>query len=74
MADNGKNDSVFGGLLPLSEAAVLAGTTPDYLRYLIFKNKLQGQKFGKIWFTRKEWLHAYFNPKVIKTNLSKNGS
>lgn len=45
--------------LPLSELASYAGTTPDYLRYLIFKKKLQGKKIGKIWFSKKEWIDLW---------------
>ena len=49
----------FLDLRPLSELADYAHTTPDYLRYLIFKKKLQGQKIGNIWFSKKEWVDVY---------------
>lgn len=67
-------------LKPLSEIASYAGTTPDYLRYLIFKKKFKGQKIGKIWFSKMEWvdnyksgLHKENNASVVaKKHESKN--
>ncbi len=49
------------GFLPLSVAAKKWGVGQDYLRFLIFKKKLKGKKFGRNWVTRQEWLEDYFS-------------
>ncbi len=46
--------------LPLAEAAKIYGVAPDYLRFLIFKKKLRGVKFGRNWVTTRIWLDEYF--------------
>lgn len=46
--------------LPLAEAAKIYGVAPDYLRFLIFKKKLRGAKFGRNWVTTRVWLDEYF--------------
>jgi hypothetical protein len=43
-------------ILPLSEAAKMAGYTPEYLNLLARQGKLKAQKIGRNWFTNKEWL------------------
>lgn len=46
--------------LTLSQAAKEYGVSQDYLRFLIFKKKLQGTKFGRNWVTTRKWLDEYF--------------
>ena len=47
--------------LPLSVAAKQWGVSQDYLRFLIFKKKLRGEKIGRNWVTTQEWLEDYFS-------------
>lgn len=44
--------------LSLAEAAKEWKVSHDYLRFLIFKKKLQGLKIGRNWVTTHEWLNA----------------
>src|SRR3989344_7950626 len=37
------------------------GVSQDYLRFLIFKKKLKAVKFGRNWFTTREWMQDFFN-------------
>jgi hypothetical protein len=53
-------------LIPLSEAAKLAGVTPEHLNLLARKERLRAQKIGRNWFTTKKWLDDYFNADHIK--------
>ncbi len=55
--------------LTLSEAAKEYGVTQDYLRFLIFKKKLRGTKFGRNWVTTRMWLDEYFA--TLKRNEKK---
>ncbi len=66
MVEDQKNS--LENLFPLSDIAEYAGTTPDYLRYLIFKKKLRGHKIGKIWFTKKEWVDEH-KKSLLKSTL-----
>src|SRR3989344_464956 len=45
--------------LSLASAAKERGVSQDYLRFLIFKKKLQGLKIGRNWVTTNVWLDAY---------------
>ena len=45
----------------LAVAAKQWGVSQDYLRFLIFKKKLRGEKFGRNWVTKREWLEEYFS-------------
>lgn len=45
----------------LAVAARQLGVSQDYLRFLIFKKKLRGEKFGRNWMTKREWLEEYFS-------------
>ena len=47
--------------LPLSVAAKQWGVSQDYLRFLIFKKKLRGEKMGRNWVIKQEWLEDYFS-------------
>ena len=47
--------------LPLASAAKKWGVSQDYLRFLIFKKKLRGEKLGRNWVTTQEWLEDYFS-------------
>lgn len=46
--------------LSLAEAANEFGVSQNYLRFLIFKHKLQGVKIGINWVTIREWMQGYF--------------
>ncbi|MBI3442823.1 MAG: NYN domain-containing protein, partial [Candidatus Sungbacteria bacterium] len=45
--------------LSLARAAKERGVSQDYLRFLIFKKKLQGLKIGRNWVTTNAWLDTY---------------
>lgn len=45
--------------IPLSEAAKVAGYTPEYFNYLSRKGKLHAEKIGRNWFTTKNWLKGF---------------
>ena len=47
--------------IKLSVAAKQWGVSQNYLRFLIFKKKLRGKKFGRNWMTTQEWLNNYFS-------------
>lgn len=47
--------------LPLADAAKKFGVSHNYLRFLIFKKKLHGAKFGRNWVTTEAWLDEYFS-------------
>lgn len=49
------------GLIPLSEAAKIAGCTPQHLNLLAREGKLNAKKVGRNWFTKKTWLDQYFS-------------
>jgi hypothetical protein len=51
-------------LLTLSEAAKVAGFTPEYLNMLARKKKLQAMKIGRNWFTTRNWLNDFFHPEL----------
>ena len=61
MSDNKKNIQKDNEFLPLSIAAKQWGVSQDYLRFLIFKKKLQAEKFGRNWVTKQEWVENYFS-------------
>lgn len=46
--------------LSLVQAARLRGVSPDYLRFLIFKKKLNAVKFGRNWVTTTVWMNDFF--------------
>jgi hypothetical protein len=52
--------------ISLSEAAKIFGYSPEYLNFLIRQGKLKGQKFGRNWMTKKEWVEKYF--KKVETS------
>src|SRR3989344_2884159 len=45
----------------LAEIAPKYGVSQDYLRFLIFKKKLRGQKIGRNWTTTNEWMNEFFS-------------
>ena len=47
------------GYISLAEAAKLCSYSQDYLSLLARRNILKSKKFGRNWFTRKEWLEEY---------------
>ncbi|TSA46548.1 hypothetical protein D4R52_00320, partial [bacterium] len=47
------------GLVPLSEAAKVLGTSRDYLNVLVRRGKLKAKKSGRNWATTKEWINEY---------------
>lgn len=54
MATKPKND-----LISLSQAARLYGFTPDYLRQLVLRRRLQGSKLGSQWVTSAHDMEAF---------------
>jgi uncharacterized protein YuzE len=46
-------------LLPLSEAAEIAGLSPTTLKLQIHNGKLQAKKVGRNWVTTEAWLREY---------------
>ncbi|MFA6383611.1 MAG: hypothetical protein WCX17_04290 [Parcubacteria group bacterium] len=56
-------------LLTLSEAAKIAGFTPEYLNMLARKKKLQAMKIGRNWFTTQNWLNDFFHPELKTLDL-----
>ncbi len=58
--------------LSLSAAAKQSGVSQDYLRFLIFKKRLRGQKIGRNWVTRHEWLEEYFSQVKRRNGSSHN--
>lgn len=54
---NSQQDTEF---IRLAVAAKQWGVSQDYLRFLIFKKRLHGEKFGRNWVTKREWLEDYF--------------
>lgn len=56
-------------LLTLSEAAKVAGFTPEYLNMLARKKKLQAMKIGRNWFTTQNWLNDFFHPELKTSNV-----
>jgi lambda repressor-like predicted transcriptional regulator len=48
-------------LLSLNEAAKEREVSQDYLRFLIFKKKLKGEKIGRNWVTTHVWIEEYAN-------------
>ncbi len=47
------------GFLPLSEAEKICDYSGTYLALRIRQGKLQGEKIGRNWFTKKEWIDSY---------------
>ncbi|HRZ95345.1 MAG TPA: helix-turn-helix domain-containing protein, partial [Candidatus Moranbacteria bacterium] len=45
--------------ITLSDAARETGYTPEHLNLLCRKGKLQGEKIGRNWFTKREWLDDF---------------
>jgi len=45
----------------LGELAKEFEVSQDYLRFLIFKKKLKAVKFGRNWFTTKDWMNEFFS-------------
>ena len=66
--------SGYKGYRSLAEAAKERGVSQDYLRFLIFKKKLQGQKMGRNWVTTNEWLDACLRANGHTTFKQKNKS
>ncbi|TSC66549.1 MAG: Uncharacterized protein CEO22_27, partial [Candidatus Berkelbacteria bacterium Gr01-1014_85] len=59
----------------LADIAKEFGVSQDYLRFLIFKKKLKAVKFGRNWFTTREWMQDFFNsaPKREEQATSNRG-
>ncbi|MBI3420602.1 MAG: NYN domain-containing protein, partial [Candidatus Sungbacteria bacterium] len=56
-----KNTAGAQDFVSLALAAKERGVSQDYLRFLIFKKKLNAVKLGRNWVTRREWVDAYFS-------------
>lgn len=54
--ENSKEETEF---ISLSEAAKLAGYTPEYLNLLARKKKLQARKMGRNWYTKIKWVNEF---------------
>lgn len=52
------------GIISLREASKISGYHQDYLSFLIRKNKLQGQKIGKVWCVKEENLRNFMQEKA----------
>jgi uncharacterized protein YuzE len=48
-----------GPLLPLNEAAALAGLSPQTLKIQAGAGRLRAEKVGRDWMTTRAWLDAY---------------
>lgn len=46
-------------LIPLSQAAKLSGLSPGYLRIMVRKGEIWGQKFGRNWVTTEKAVRDY---------------
>ncbi|PIP29333.1 hypothetical protein COX27_01940, partial [Candidatus Kuenenbacteria bacterium CG23_combo_of_CG06-09_8_20_14_all_36_9] len=57
------------GFISLAEASGLCTYSQEYLSLLVRKKLLQGEKFGRNWFTKKEWLEKY----VLEHPIDKHG-
>lgn len=55
-------------LMPLSEAAKMAGCTPEHLNLMARRKKIRAKKLGRNWHTTKEWVSAYL--KTIEAGKS----
>lgn len=53
----------------LAVAAKQWGVSQNYLRFLIFKKRLRGEKFGRNWVTKREWLEDYFS-QIKRRNIN----
>jgi len=51
------------GIISLREASKISGYHQDYLSFLIRKNKLQGQKIGKVWCVEEGNLRKFMEEK-----------
>jgi excisionase family DNA binding protein len=47
--------------LSVSEAAILSGYHPEYIRRLIRDGEIEGRKFSIVWQVRRESLNAYID-------------
>lgn len=56
-------------LMPLSEAAEIAGCTPEHLNLMARKKKLEAKKLGRNWYTTKEWVETYLENVEREKNL-----
>lgn len=52
------------GIISLREASKISGYHQDYLSFLIRKNKLQGQKIGKVWCVKEDDLRNFMQEKA----------
>lgn len=59
------------GYIALSEAAKIAGCTPEHLNLMARKKKLKADKIGRNWFTKKEWLNSHIEAVKKNKNLRK---
>jgi len=57
------------GFISLAEASGLCTYSQEYLSLLVRKKLLQGEKFGRNWFIKKEWLEKY----VLEHPIDKHG-
>lgn len=60
--------------MPLSEAAKIAGYTPEHLNLLCRKGLLRGEKLGRNWYTKEAWLAEYFSTKNKVSDNSMTGA
>ena len=57
--------------ISLMDAAREYGFSRDYLRFLIFKNELRGEKIGRNWTVKREWVDEFLAKRenTKKTNF-----
>jgi len=60
------------GYVKLSEASKIFNVSQSYLNVLIHRNKVEGKKFGRNWYTKKEAIEQYLENKSLL--LSKHRS
>lgn len=66
-----KIEKINRDFIPLSQAAKLAGCTPEHLNLMARKKKIQAKKLGRNWYTTKEWADAYLES--VETKKSTKG-
>lgn len=60
-------------LIPLSQAAVISGLSPQQLRLLARKGRLRAQKIGRDWLTTEAAVRAYMGDAQLRSrNPHKN--
>ena len=58
-----KKDSTDIRYISLKKASEISGYHPDYLSFLIRKEKIKGRRIGRDWFTTEEAIRSYLSTK-----------